>query len=228
MEYFLNTQHRGRNLLGANYLIDLLLRLYNKADVRRVIDDYGVGMEAFVSKKVEDSLIFWYINEDLQLMNAKKMQYRVDGHRDKAIAPRILYPQNPICLYGLHLIDKHDKVALVESEKSCLIMSLEMPNMTWMAVGGMDFLNEKMLEPIRDKEIVVYPDTDLDYCPPWQKSYAYTQWKTRVMQLVKRGFDIEVDDLLEDHCSSYDRLCKYDIADLFINDRIKKFQKWKN
>lgn len=76
LDYFSQTQPHDRDLLGKNYLIDLLLRLYDKAALRRVLDDYCVGFQSFVSREVEDSLIFWYINEGMLPINAKKMQYK--------------------------------------------------------------------------------------------------------------------------------------------------------
>ena len=225
-DYFMRTQHQGRDILGKNNLTDLLLRLYNKLDVMRVLGEYCVGFDAFVTTGVSLPIIYWQINEDFNLINGKRMQYLWDGHRDKSRPPMLMYRDNPTCLYGLHLREQRPRVGIVESEKSCLVMALELTDITWMAVGGLNFLNEQMLAPIRDKEVLLYPDLDPENDKRTHTSRTHALWLARARQLSAKGFKIGVSDFLEQHGSTYDRLQKHDIADIFLNDRIRRFQRW--
>lgn len=218
--YFMQSQMQGREILGKNYLTDLLLRLYPRHDLLNVLNDYCVGFDSLVHGTVAGPLIYWQIDENKNLINGKRMQYLSDGHRDKSDPPILLYRTNPTCLFGLHLIERHDTIAVVESEKTCIIMSLEVTDRTWMALGGLNFLTEQMLVPIKHKNILLYPDLDLENDRKLHKSKTYALWWRKAQALSRQGFKIAVSDFLEDHASTYDRLQKHDIADFFMNDRI--------
>ena len=219
-DYFLLTQMQGREILGKNYLTDLLLRLYPRHDLINVLNDYCVGFDSLARGTIAGPLVYWQIDERLNLVNGKRMQYLSNGHRDKACPPMLLYSTNPTCLYGLHLIDRHDTVAVVESEKTCIVMAMEVTDRTWMALGGLNMLNENMLLPVKGKRIILYPDLELDNDRQLHKSKTYALWWRKAQQLSRLGFNIAVSDFLENHASSYDRLQKHDIADYFMNERI--------
>ena len=50
--------------------------------------------------------------------------------------------------------------AIVESEKTALIMSLVCPDKVWLATGGKANFKESMLWPLLGHEVAVYPDAD--------------------------------------------------------------------
>ena len=64
------------------------------------------------------------------------------------------------------------EAALVESEKTALIMSLIKPDTVWLATGGKANFKESMLWPLLGHEIAVYPDAD-----------ALRDWELRIHQL---------------------------------------------
>ena len=62
--------------------------------------------------------------------------------------------------------------ALVESEKTALIMSLVCPDTVWLATGGKANFKEAMLWPLLGHEVAVYPDAD-----------ALRDWEVRIHRL---------------------------------------------
>ena len=62
--------------------------------------------------------------------------------------------------------------AIVESEKTALIMSLVCPDRVWLATGGKANFKEQMLWPLLGHEVAVYPDAD-----------ALHDWAVRIAQL---------------------------------------------
>ena len=100
----------------------------------------------------------------------------------------------PQCLFGLHLLNDNVDVnenlaprcvqapslrgraggeaAIVESEKTALIMSLVCPDKVWLATGGKANFKESMLAPLIGLEVAVYPDAD-----------ALHDWYTRAVEM---------------------------------------------
>ena len=53
-----------------------------------------------------------------------------------------------------------EKIGVVESEKTAIIMSLVCPDKVWLATGGKANFKEQMLAPLIGLEVTVYPDAD--------------------------------------------------------------------
>ena len=96
----------------------------------------------------------------------------------------------PQCLFGEHLasllspqggktamseyspLGEIEGAAIVESEKTALIMSLVCPDKVWLATGGKANFKESMLAPLIGLEVTVYPDAD-----------ALHDWYTRAVEM---------------------------------------------
>ena len=108
---------------------------------------------------------------------------KIDGIRfDEMLAPQ--------CLFGEHLapllspqggktampeyspLGEIEGAAIVESEKTALIMSLVCPDKVWLATGGKANFKESMLAPLIGLEVTVYPDAD-----------ALHDWYTRAVEM---------------------------------------------
>ena len=108
---------------------------------------------------------------------------KIDGIRfDEMLAPQ--------CLFGGHLapllspqggktampeyspLGEIEGAAIVESEKTAIIMSLIKPDTVWLATGGKANFKEQMLWPLLGYEVAVYPDAD-----------ALHDWAVRIAQL---------------------------------------------
>ncbi len=77
-------------------------------------------------------------------------------------------------------------IAIVESEKTAIIMSLFIPEYLWMATGSKQNLKLQLLEPIKNENIVVYPDKG-----------EFNDWNTKVTELQKLGFKIKCSSIVE-------------------------------
>ena len=62
--------------------------------------------------------------------------------------------------------------AIVESEKTALILSLLCPDKVWLATGGKQNFKEQMLWPLLGYEVEVYPDAD-----------ALADWYARAVEI---------------------------------------------
>ena len=67
-------------------------------------------------------------------------------------------------------------VAVVEAQKTAIIMAILMPtaksNIIWLATGGKGEFNDRMLRPIYNRNVIVFPDED-----------GAEMWEERTMQL---------------------------------------------
>lgn len=128
------------------------------------------------------------------------------------------------CLFGTHLLGHTDsteinscnpcdslsekKIAVVESEKTAVIMSERHPECLWLATGGLNELTPQKLFPLRGRRIILFPDTD-------PEGRAYATWY-RIMLEAQRllGQPIHLSPLLEQHATPEQKARKIDIADL--------------
>ena len=99
----------------------------------------------------------------------------------------------------------------MESEKSAVICSMCIPDALWMATGSRCNLQEERLSAIKDRDTILFPDTDKD-------GETYSQWHQRAKELNAKGWHLQVSDYLEQIATPEQRQDKIDIAD-FIFER---------
>jgi len=80
----------------------------------------------------------------------------------------------PLPLFGEHLLPTlpFAPVCLVESEKTALIAKLWRPDCTWLATGGKGNFTAERLQPLRGRQVFVWPDED-----------ALTEWMGKAAEL---------------------------------------------
>jgi hypothetical protein len=188
-------------LRGGNKFLDFLNTNFPSKEVRRVRLQYRLGT---IDKKV----VFWQIDKDYNIRSGKIMEYNaVTGKRDKNKHP--MWVHKPIknfvlkqCLFGEHLLNEKyaDRVEVVESEKTAVIMSLFYPQKIWMATGGLQNLSLGRLDAIKGKKITLHPDGG-----------AYEIWKDKVFG------KIDVSDFMEKHSVGDD------IADYYLSRVLTKY-----
>lgn len=177
-----------------NPLATYLINHYNKDEVNDTINKYKVG----TSKMYNGATIFWQMDNTGKIRTGKIMAYDITtGKRikDKYIIPitwvhyKLKKPKESIrqCLFGLHLLNDNIKqVAIVESEKTAIIMSIESPNYTWMSTGSLQGFKYEYLAPLKGTAIIAFPDKG-----------GYAQWQKTAEKLNEKSFDIKVSQLLE-------------------------------
>lgn len=65
-------------------------------------------------------------------------------------------------LFGEHLLPKYPdrQVALVESPKNAVLGACAYPQLLWVATGNKGMLKRSVLEPLRGRDVMVFPDND--------------------------------------------------------------------
>ena len=119
----------------------------------------------------------------------------------------------------------NDAIGIVESEKSCLILSLVYPDIIWVATNGKHKLKPERFEKYRGRDVTVYPDRDgYDDKPRKNGTGVEKGWRTIARELATAGFKLYVDTTVETHYSKYEgtdengepKECKKDLADLVL------------
>ena len=177
----------------------------------------------------DGGVIFWQIDEFDQLRDGKIMHYRPDCHRDHNRKPTwtayLLRKHGQLpqdwntdhCLFGLHLLMEDGrcmradvKVAVVEAEKTAVIMSEVKPEYIWLATGGKTELNVAKLRPLEGRRIILFPDTDVD-------GQTYRDWYD-VAEAASDvfGHPVTVSSLLEQRATPAQKAAKIDLVDLLF------------
>ncbi len=109
--------------------------------------------------------VFWYRDKAGNYINAKKIKYCSDGHRDKNSNPFFLYKSKDgfsHCLYNEHFLssDKSKPVILVESEKSAILANHFYQNYLWLATGGSNNLTKNKAKALYGRKVFILYDND--------------------------------------------------------------------
>lgn len=194
-----------------DHLTEFLKMRFSKDDVFKATQNYlitGTNICWF------NSTVFWQIDDKEQIHAGKVMQY------DRFTGKRVKEPYNHInwlhkatkepdfnlnqCLFGLHRIteDYQKTIAIVESEKTAIIMSILLPHYIWIATGSKGNFKFEMLKPIKKRNIVSFPDKG-----------EYFNWLNKATELNAIGFKIAVSEVLE----QTDFKNGFDLADYYLS-----------
>jgi len=204
-------KHSGRNFKHNN-LIQFLKTYFDDDKIKKVILKYLIG----TSKLWNGATVFWQIDNKQKVRHGKIMLYNPHtGKRSKnrdgkayISSVRSALKQHNFnlqqCLFGLHLINEIETqiVAVVEGEKTAVIMSLFKPEYVWLATGSKQAFKYEMLKPLRKFKVIAFPDKS-----------EYSDWQDKALELKKIGFDISISNYLEDTIYSDGT----DLADVYID-----------
>lgn len=145
--------------------------------------DYNVGC-------ICGRVIWWQIDREGVVRAGKVMSYRPDGHRDKSdqwgVTWAHKHPQLKQhfegeelqqCLFGEHLLAANTKkpVALVESEKTAVVMSRFFSEYVWLATGGSQGIkSNERLAPLVGRKVLLIPDNGQYYA--WKRAAEQYGW----------------------------------------------------
>ena len=182
-------------------------------------------------------VIYWQIDQEGRMHDGKVMYYGPDCHRLKDCNPtwisallaiREHRPKDAYttshCFFGLHLLMDDgrrlmddgrwlmcDVVAVVEAEKSAVILSEIYPQYIWLAAGGLGEVQTDKFRPLRGHRVVLFPDTDPD-------GKAFDHWFKAADEVMQSPFweespPIRVSAFLEQHASEDQKRRKIDLVD---------------
>jgi hypothetical protein len=161
-----------------------------------------------------NATLFWQIDNKEQIHACKIMLYNsYTGKRIKEPYNHINWLHNAIkepdfnlnqCLFGLHLIneDYQKEIAIVESEKTAIVMSIFLPEFIWIATGSKSNFKFELLHPLKKRKCFAFPDKG-----------EFNNWNIKATELNKQGFKIAVSNLLEKTALQNGS----DLADYYLN-----------
>ena len=133
------------NQYRKNVFFMFLVKTFGMEVAYQLRDDYNIGTAR------GGGVIFWQQDNRDRFRTGKVMYYNANGRRDKdrqgwfvhkKIREDFNYRQ---CFFGLHLTSPDKPVALCESEKTAIIMSVFEPEYTWIASGGSEMISDERL-----------------------------------------------------------------------------------
>jgi len=205
-----NYVSHSMNYESHNNFILYLKQYFSASQVSQVIKKYFIGN----SNHWSGATIFWQIDEKGKVHTGKVMLYDMyTGRRIKKPYPHInwihkVYKINHFvlqqCLFGIHNLKNHRKdnaVCIVESEKTAIIMSLLCPDYLWLATGSKANFKEKLLKPLKNNKVIVYPDKS-----------EYEDWNKKVQFLNKNGYNFSCSRFIEEKGDNKG----VDLADLLL------------
>ena len=110
-------------------------------------------------------------------------------------------------------------VAIVEAEKSAVILSELYPQYIWLATGGLEEVQVNKFMPLSYYKVILFPDTDPD-------GRAFTRWHEAAQAVMKSFFwprnnPIRVSPFLERRASEDQKRRKIDLVDYIIESRLQ-------
>lgn len=214
LDSFLSTQevsnHR-KDFINNNF-IQFLKKHFSTEKIKESIKRYSVG----TSTHWNGSTVFWQIDNLGYVRTGKVMLFDTNtGKRIKKPYPHINWLHKILkvqdfnlrqCLFGLHLINEYkgQTVAIVESEKTAIMMSMFVPEYLWLATGSKSNFKSELLEPIKNYKIIAFPDKS-----------EFNDWSLKASELKKNGFKISCSRIIEDKNVENG----YDLADHYISKK---------
>ena len=177
----------------------------DEAALERVYEDYCIGADA------NKNVIFQQVDEQGRYRSGHIMQYYKDGKRHNGyqdwVHSKFLEGQLPEgwvlnqCFFGQHLLPRRPeaRVAIVEGEKTAVVMAAKVPQYVWLATGSCNGLTLEKLECLKGRRVTVFPD-----------SGCYEKWK-EIMERTQ-GIDYNITDKLEQYPPNTD------LVDVLLQD----------
>ena len=107
-------------------------------------------------------------------------------------------------------------IAIVESEKTAIILSELFPDFIWLSCGGLQMFKPELLALLVNHKVVVFPDTD-------ETGEAYNAWLTVLQQAQRQypfKYPLRISNLLELHATPEQKQRKIDIVDYLFENSV--------
>lgn len=170
----------------TNIFFGYLVRLFGLEVASALQEKYNIGTAK------GGGTIFWQQDKEGNFRTGKVFYYSSNGKRRKdrpswfihgKISPHFNLQQ---VFFGEHLTLGAERVALVESEKTAVIMSVFYPDTTWVAAGGAQMLNIERLSRLSRLDRV-YPDEG-----------QFDLWRSKTHLFLERAMDYSVEIAVKD------------------------------
>ncbi len=200
----------------TNTFTNFLKALFGKERAENLVNRYHIG----TTKNAET--VFYQVDSQGNIRSGKVMKYNLtasdktalgkDCKRDKTTFPNWVHSKLKLenfnlnqCLFGEHLINEKQTIAIVESEKSAIIASLYFPQFVWVACGGKEGLGNEKLKVLKGKNVIFFPDLN-----------GFDKWNLKAQEMRAFCKSVEVSDLLEQVATDEERTSGLDLADYLL------------
>lgn len=201
-----------------------LIGLFGEEITRAALEKYCVGRAKADNSK---AIIFWNVDKDQNIRTGKIICYNPEtGKRNKEITPLMVHKAYKkdfnlkLAFFGEHLLNEYieNTVGVVESEKTAIIASIYMPNMTWLATGGASgckWREYSVFNALKERKTILFPD--FGYFNKQTKKTCFKEWSERAESIAERmQCNIKVSNLLEALLPEDERINDYDLADMLV------------
>ena len=193
-----------------NNFVKFLRKIFGSYTAKELIEEYNIGTYG-------EATIFWQVDHNMNIRTGSIMDYNPEtGKREgfpRWVHKKLSLENIKTCLFGLHLISETDRpIAIVESEKTAIIMCFLMPNYVWLATGGKSGLNKEKMKHIINKKVVLFPDQG-----------CYNDWDAKANELglsyeisadceiwYEKGIIAKSDDIADYYLNTYKTFVKCD------------------
>ncbi len=222
------------NSYKQNNFINYLFNLFGRKITTSLIEKYFIGTSkhlffrpdihpTYVSAK--GATVFWKVDIHGRITAGKVMLYNSDtgkrikepfDHVDSAHnLMKLSEPRAYQCLFGEHLLIGNSKpVAIVESEKSAIIISAYLPDYIWLATGSLDMLTADRCKVLKGRNVTLFPDLNK----------GFEKWSKKAKELSDITKFI-VSDFLETNANEKEKEWGLDLADYLTKFNIQTILK---
>ena len=133
----------------------------------------------------------------------------------KEMTPSEYVKRSQISAISVISAGQSKSVAIVEAEKTAVILSEHYPQCIWLAAGGLGEVQTDKFRPLRGYKVVMFPDTDPD-------GTAFRRWSEAAATVMQQPFwedspPIRVSPILELHATSAQKAAKIDLVDFLFS-----------
>lgn len=205
----------------GNNFVRFLTSLFGEEKALQLALKYKLGTSNKYRNDGGKAVVFWQIDKAGQIRQAKVMAYhpqtgkrlKEEGRHYVSFMGKAILKDKEAnlqqCLFGEHLLPENPglPVALVESEKTAVVMAGFLPAVVWLATGGKNgakWTERSVYQALEGRTVVIYPDLG-----------AFDEWKEKA-KILGTVCSYQVSELLEQKAQGNDWEEGYDIADYFI------------
>lgn len=205
----------------VNNFVRFLTSLFGKEKALQLAQKYLLGTSKKYQNNGGKAVIFWQVDKAGNIHQAKVMAYdpktgkrlKNEGKHYVSFMGKTILKNKEAnlqqCLFGEHLLSENPDipVALVESEKTAVVMAGFLTSVIWLATGGKNgakWTGKSVYKALEGRTVVIYPDLG-----------AFNEWKEKA-KILGTVCSYQVSELLEQKAKGNDWKEGYDIADYFI------------
>jgi len=169
------------NNFKENVFFMYLVKIFGRDKAFELQSTYNIGTAR------NGGTIFWQQDVNGLFRTGKVFYYQKNGRRNKYFGSWFIHTKIRAdfnfqqCFFGLHLTNENKAVALCESEKTAIMMSVYEPDYIWVASGGSEMINLNRLVELKRLDIV---------CPDNLQTEKWLQ-KTKLFQNRKMDYTVD-------------------------------------